>query len=566
MAVVARSGLALLVVALVVAGCGAPPGPGSQVGGAESQRSSTGMKRFTAAVLKPDLTSLRPSVDSGSNRVVELIHAGLARTDERSGLHPQLAEEVPTLENNLWQVLADGRMSMTWRIRADARWHDGSHSTSGDFVFSAEGEQDREIAWRRDAGWAAVEGVEAPDPRTFVIRWSTPYIEADAMAASSERLLPEHLLERTYRENKAGLLEHPYWTNQWVGAGPFRLRELVQGSHLLLEAYDEYVLGRPKVAEIEVKLIPASATLVANILAGAVDLTLGLTLAPDEAANLRAQWRDGKVITSPYFGSTVAVFPKLRSPSPAIVLDVRFRRALLYAVDRQEMVDTILVGQSAIPHSIAAVPTVPQEEFQASVVRYDYDPRQAARLLEEVGYQRGPGGVYEDASGQRLSLDIWAIQEEQERVKGMLSVADYWKRAGIDAQPVVVPPTQANAELLTTFPAFIVRGGAGGGISAIQRYYHGIGIPSAQTRFSGNHHAQYSSPELDALIDRLMVAIPRGERIEALRLVLRHMTDQVVGMGLFYNVDNAMVGNRLVDVTPSNHVSRGWNAHLWDVR
>ena len=44
------------------------------------------------------------------------------------------------------------------------------------------------------------------------------------------------------------------------------------------------------------------------------------------------------------------------------------------------------------------------------------------------------------------------------------------------------------------------------------------------------------------------------------------MTEQVVGMGLFYNVDNAMVGNRLVDVTPSNHLSMGWNAHLWDVK
>jgi len=98
MAVVVRSGLALLVAALMVAGCAAPPGPGPQVGGAESQRTAIGKKRFTAAVLKPDLTSLRPSVDSGSNRVVELIHAGLARTDERSALHPQLAEEVPTLE------------------------------------------------------------------------------------------------------------------------------------------------------------------------------------------------------------------------------------------------------------------------------------------------------------------------------------------------------------------------------------------------------------------------------------------------------------------------------------
>ena len=67
--------------------------------------------------------------------------------------------------------------------------------------------------------------------------------------------LPKHLLERPYLDDKAGFLEHPYWNQEFVGTGPFKLREWVKGSVVSLVANEEYVLGRPKIDEVEVRFI-----------------------------------------------------------------------------------------------------------------------------------------------------------------------------------------------------------------------------------------------------------------------------------------------------------------------
>lgn len=560
-----RASIGCLVLAVLAAACAAPQSPGAaREPGASAPRAGPAVvkKRFTAALLKPDLASLRTGVESGANRVIELIHAGLARTDPRGDTYPQLAEAIPTLENDLWKLLPDGRMETSWRIRADAYWHDGTPVTSDDFLFGAQVEQDKDVPWRAHAGFQFIESIQAPDSRTVALTWKKPYVFADVMAGEAERLLPRHILQQPYLENRAAILEHPYWTIQFVGAGPFKVRDFVHGGHVLLEAFDQYVFGRPKVDEIEVKFIPDSATLVANLLAGAVDLTLGLTLAPDEAANLRNQWRVGTVYTSPYFGSSVGIAAQFINSNPAVVANLQFRRALLHAADRQALIDSIMAGASAIAHSFIAVPL---EGIESSVVRYDYDLRRAAQLIEGLGYRKGSSGAYEDAAGQRLSISFWAIQEEQERAKAMLAVAEDWKRAGLDVQPFLVPAQQQDPEYLATYPAFFVRG-IGGGETALQSWLHGSSAPRPENRFRGNNRSRYVNGEFDALIDRFYATIPRPERTEILGQIIHHLTSEVVGLGLFYNVDSSMLNNRLVNVTASTHKARGWDAHSWDVR
>src|SRR5437764_794195 len=80
-----------------------------------------------------------------------------------------------------------------------------------------------------------------------------------------------------------------------LAAGPFKLKEWASGSHLVLEAFDGYALGRPKIDEIEVRFILDSNTLVANVLADTIDLTLGRGISIEQALQVRDQWRRGKV-------------------------------------------------------------------------------------------------------------------------------------------------------------------------------------------------------------------------------------------------------------------------------
>src|SRR5687767_14774314 len=109
-----------MVLSLLLSGCASagPPAGGQQTGaggGVQPGEANRAPKRMTAALLEGDITSLR---ESGGDRMVEFLHSGLARMDPRGGLHAALAEAVPTIENGLWQVLPDGRMIITWKIRA----------------------------------------------------------------------------------------------------------------------------------------------------------------------------------------------------------------------------------------------------------------------------------------------------------------------------------------------------------------------------------------------------------------------------------------------------------------
>jgi len=82
------------------------------------------------------------------------------------------------------------------------------------------------------------------DARTLRVTWSGPYLEADRLFGFGHTVpLPRHLLERSYQEEKDSFLQHPYWGDQFVGAGPFKVREVAPARHYLLEANEQYVLG-----------------------------------------------------------------------------------------------------------------------------------------------------------------------------------------------------------------------------------------------------------------------------------------------------------------------------------
>lgn len=73
----------------------------------------------------------------GVSQMERLMHAGLAFAEDNTVLGPQLAREVPSLENGRWRLFADGRMETSWRILPEAAWHDGTPFTSADVLFTA---------------------------------------------------------------------------------------------------------------------------------------------------------------------------------------------------------------------------------------------------------------------------------------------------------------------------------------------------------------------------------------------------------------------------------------------
>jgi peptide/nickel transport system substrate-binding protein len=559
-----------LVLLIAITGC-AGPAPGAPPGTGASDGARASAPKRIAVAIRGDPKTLSAKLNSGAGaggipgvaEIEQLLNAGMGVEDQAGALHAQLADAIPSVENGLWKVFPDGRMETTWRIRPGARWHDGTPFTTEDILFTTEVERDNELPIFRNVAHRSIEQVEAIDPQTILIRWRSTFIEADTMFIAGRGLpMPKHLLEEAYRTDKENLPNLAYWNESFVGTGPFKLREFARGSHLILEANDQYVLGRPKIDVIEVRFIPDPGTIAANILANGVDLTLGGRLSMEWAKQVRDQWRNGR-LAQEIPRSAVSAYPQFINPEPSILLEAPFRQALLHAVDRQQLVDVLQDGLAPVMHSIIGESHAEFRDVERSIVRYAYDRRRATQLIDGLGgYARAADGSYRDASARPLTLEIRTTANDDGQMKTMLTIADAWQQIGINVEQVPVPPQrESDREYRATRPAFeVVR--QPGGWKNLTRFY-GPNTPLPQNDFTGVNRTRHRNVEFDALIDRFFATVPRAERMDTLGQIVNYMTTNVLILGMFWDPGPTMISNRLQDVREPGNVS---DAHLWTVK
>jgi peptide/nickel transport system substrate-binding protein len=508
--------------------------------------------------------------ERGNNELAGMLHSGLTASDPNGQIHAKLAEDVPTLENGLWKLLPDGRMETTLRIRAGAEWHDGTPLTSDDLVFTFRVVNDRELPIFRNQAYNLVEAVEAPDPQTVVVRWKEPFIRADNMFNESlgmnETLalpLPKHLLETPYQQDKLNFTQLPYFTDEFVGLGPYRLKEWVPGTSVIVQANDRFVLGRPKIDEIEIRTIPDANAIVANLLAGSIDVIIGRALSLDHVVQLRDMKPD-LLIETPLTSMLVVNPQLLYDANPPVIRDLSFRRAMMYAIDRQEMVDTIEHGLTPVANGLVYPTLVEGNESERAAARYEYDPRRTAQLVEGLGYTKGADGFYRDAAGQQLRTEIRATQSEI-NPKTMSAVAEYLQRVGIGIDQVIIPVQLVNdQQYRATFPGLIVNGG--GGAAGELENFHSSKVRMAETNYAGSNRAGYRNPQLDSLIDRYLTTIPMEPRMELAREITQHVTENLPQLPLFFDSWPGAASSRLVNARAASDGAQTWNVREWDVR
>jgi peptide/nickel transport system substrate-binding protein len=552
---------------ILLAACASPPG--GQRGGSEStQPAARGAPKRLVSVIMAEPASLHRALFRGGVTQAQdisdfFVNSGLTALDSQGVRQPILAEAAPSIDNGLWKLLPDGRMELLWKIRGNAAWHDGTPLTTDDLLFTLTVAQDKELPEFRNGTFDVLQQAEALDSRTLRTVWEQPFIRADRLFTGGRdgayEPIPRHLLERTYLDNKDGFRQLAYWTNEYVGLGPYKLKEWSQGSYLLLEANDAFVLGRPKIDEMEVRIILDPGTVGANILAGAVQATVGTGLNLEQSLEIHDQWRDGKLEVS--YENWILAYPQFINPNPPIVLNPEFRRALLRAIDRQAMADVIQAGYVPIAHSYVRPDEPEYKATEPFVVKYEYDPRRAAQGLEELGYTRGPDGILVDATGQRLSMEVRASTSPEIHTKSFFPVVDYWQRLGIAIDPVVIPIQKtADLEYRTTHPSFEVMRHPNGP-SNVERL-HSNQAPLPSNRFVGQNRARYMNPEFDSLIEQYLATIPWDPRMQILGQIVHQLSDQLIVMGLFYDLRPTLVGNQVQNMAANNPT---WNVHEWDI-
>lgn len=556
------SGLALLITAC------APPGA-SQGGGRSQPEAQSAPKRIAVGILgEPHtLSQAINTAGTGSIRgvgeVERMIHTGVTILNGKGDRVPALAEQSVTIENGLWKVLPDGTMETRWTIRPDARWHDGTPVTAEDLVFTVRASLDKELAFGQGAGFNAIGNAEAVDARTVLMKWKNTYIEADQLFSYGYLLpFPKHLLEPQYVNNKAAFMELPYWTTEFIGAGPYRVTNFQRGAFMEMKAYDNFVLGKPKISDVVVKFLQDPNVLVANLLAGELEMTLGRGLSLEQGLEMQRRW-NGRMEAQ--LGSWLAHYPQQGVyANPQALREVNFRRALLHSLDRQTISDELVGGRSPVAHSILTPQSPDYAAVASSIVKYDFDVRRAGQLLEQLGYIKQADGLYYDGAGQKLGFRAQTNAGDDFKDKMLFSSADQWKRAGIDVEVYISPRQQASdREYRATLP----------GTDLVRQPFDPArliskDIPTPQNNWVGSNRTGWSDPEHDRLADLYYVTIPLNERRQHIAGMMKILTEQAMPLGVIYDVGPVMISARMLNVAENlpEGVAESWNSHEWDYR
>ena len=325
---------------------------------------------------------------------------GLTTTDEHMRVVPLLAAEVPTIENGGVRVRGDGGMDVAWKLRPGVTWHDGTPFTSADIQFTVDAINGPSYNPESTDGFDRITSVDTPDPLTAVLHYREIYAPYDIQFIRGA--LPKHVLHGRDIDRAQDYNRNP------LGTGPYRVAEWKAGEHILLERVPHYWRGDeyPKIRRVLFKFIANTNTRVNQLKSGEVHV---VALVPWDKYREIADLKSIVVTKTPGNAYEHVTLNEKQFPPFA---DVRVRRALISALDRDEYVRTILDGLAPVAHG----PIQPVSwAYSERITRYSFDPARARALLDEAGWTPAPDGIRQRA-GRRLAFTLitqagYAIRE-----------------------------------------------------------------------------------------------------------------------------------------------------------
>ena len=286
------------------------------------------------------------------------IFEGLTKIDRNGAVQPLLARD--------WEISEDG-LTYTFNLHEGVTFHDGTPFTSADVAFSFERAMGPDSVNAQPQLFEPIAEIDTPDDHTVVITLDQP---------------TGHFLFNLGWGDAVIVSPETADTNQSepVGTGPFRFVRWASGDRVEIERYDDYWGDLPELERATFAFIPDPAAAVAALMAGDVDAFANLP-APENLVQFEGDPRFTVVVGNTE-GETILSMNNERAPFD----DIRVRRAISHAIDRQEIIDGAMfgygtpIGSHFAPHHPAYVDLTD---------RYPHDLDKARELLAEAGLEDG---------------------------------------------------------------------------------------------------------------------------------------------------------------------------------
>lgn len=414
------------------------------------------------------------SGDFHTSNVLQQIFEGLTVLDANLRVKPALAASWETPNETTWVL----------HLRQDVEFHNGEKLTAADVVFSLR--RAKELPGSDIASYlSAVQGARAIDPLTVEIDLNQP----------SATLLAKLAFVSIVPANSPDSIQWP------VGTGPYWVERIVPGERVELRAFPRYWQGPASEREVSLVFVPNEAERVRRLLSGDADLVAGL--APEDVARVNAVPGCRAAAVE---GLTVN-YIQLRVDRPPFS-DLRVRRAVDLAVDRNALVEDVYRGQA---RATAQILTANDVGYAPDVAVHRRDVIEARRLLAEAGYAGGLDLELEYRAGGRPMVEI-----QRQLAEAGIRVA-LRARRWEDLYP----------RMLAGHVSFVVVSVLAESGDASDILDSGLHSRGTKPGFGEANVSGYSNPELDRLIEQADHTLDPLQRRERLQRAIRILSDEV---------------------------------------
>jgi peptide/nickel transport system substrate-binding protein len=449
-----------------------------------------------------------------------------------------------------WTVSSDG-LSYTFTLKNNIKWHDGTPFTADDVAFSLKtamkSPQVNSViksavncikgatAFTADAGKTAANDIEGIRVNGNVITITMDTASGTFLLAMSQfNILPRHKIEglNPQQINTSTFYDWP------IGTGPYRIKEFVPNDYALLEVFDDYFGPKPQIRQIKVTQMTET-DFATRALANDIDFFQTNDIATAQAAlrnpNYKAFYTDIYFVR--YFQWN-SYGPGGNGDDP--LKDIRIRRALIHAIDRQTLLDSLMPNQAAVINS-----KVPSSFDYAnkSVYNLDYNPAKARQLLTEAGFDFNKTIRLATYYGDQTTADL------------MDAVVHYLNEAGVKAEwHLLSGDLVAQIYEIRDYHAMY----AGLSAMAFEEAYNAFYSQTIDTSIMANIFPK-NFTRMDSLLEKLWVTVDPAQRKQIQLDIQKLETDEMLWHMPLFALRNIQVFNTTrVNLPPDLVLSNEW--------
>lgn len=517
--------LCLAMVLTVFVGCSSTPateeGASASGDAAQGEAADSEYKDTLVFAMNTDVQSLDPQIqnDTTSEQVVKMLYNTLLKFEDDGTVVGDLAES--------WSVSED-KLTWTFNLKQGVKFHNGKELTSADVKATFDRALNAEAGGLRTTEIIKMfTAVEAPDPYTVTITTDGPYGPMESLMCN----MSLGIMDADYIEQYG--LDLGTSVEGENGTGPFKVVSWERDQEIVVERFDDYFGTPAKLQTVVYTIIPEAASRVIALETGEVDVIDKPT--DEDLARLEADTENFTVLRKPTISQRLFRF----GCNDPIISNTKVRQAIVYAIDRQAIIDALFTG-SAYP---STAPLAPVTFGYSNLGEIEQDLELAKSLLAEAGYPDGFDTKIVTTERYQNGIELAEIISQQLAEIGINAEIEVWEWSALSASWNGITADEFDQ------PIFIM--GAGPSMRDADGGLRGL-YTTSETGLNDRNYGFYSNAEVDALIEQGMQETDQQKRVEIYKEAMEILyREDPVAFWLFDMYGLAITSSKVEGVTLS---------------